>query len=1639
MDLSGPKPPNHTDGESERQTLTFDGNGPWSVPLSTPDDSEALHNACKCTRGCFFDEALLQSATNVLAGVVPRGSVFFPDKYFERKKRKLRPNALQWYTIFSLSPCCELVNAYGRIPPPEYIRRRHERHKAEMKLTEPINLRKYDLSPVRVKSLLIMRIMDYYRFEKYGVGNKLLIHFTLPLEFETRLHYELTFTPGRCGMVGNAHIELSISGDAEKISLIKRKYEKNAGQKGHRKEILEKSINKIASFLEWVEKEDSLESKITPIKWDGHFMDGSDFLLCISKLDRNVLYRHFRCDAFEVISTCSIKVLEDQPISAIIKEDSGRHQLLNEIERWSTKTIQCHNSLDSNLFIKELPNKGGLTYYCLIEVVKTDVARIYSVQLHFFEQVDTQERLDMKQALKAIIKRQTNLQVAPRPISKLVTCRSWASIRDKSKSLTSRHAEAMHLNEKWELPKDPDLLHLLIRRRTLSGDFWFLDGDETHAVFGKFVKEDGLKYLVQYRIQIKSLGVQVDIFMDYKRGEICAAPDRFFKIHETVMKRDKECGEALQSRRNLLNLFDSSSQGHHSVKGDTECLLSYSTIKSSRRLRFFLLSSGEENNLLEKIVTSGVPFLVESRDIEVKELDSLRQESIAGMTLGTWFCLSRYGSNSLGFLHLPAMELEQFDEYNTSSFCYREVTFFTIHINDLYHTRDENDGDNEDEEFEDDDDDDKISLPNDLECQGFIAFEDSLVAAHQQQYSFAAYLALCLGPKEVASCFMPSDFQNVLAPCTEKMIMIDVEIDFSSDSAQSKLNHLINEMLHPVAGESNYYFFHGDEVYSKGYIGRLGSQGSFVLDIERGTQTGQRHSTSGINIKEAKGKDIIDRNKSTMKLLPPLFVSFTLNGIPWRLDAPVEMKSTASLLCAFITVFKDDSDTIPEIHQHVARKLNDLLESFVAEQKLDFFYFEEAYLNQNVDTIKKCLCIAQSPKNCQIQIQFDFQNPNSNVSSSSLLCEQLLNQTRIPVTKVDDYECFVTDVKVKGWCYMHLKPQNDSDRVVQITVYHPEGNAEEIANELSGLVQETCHLVNQIFLLKELKRTKKVSNLLIPMPTESPQTSICDHGPRCATSHAIYECSLRFMKEFEVEQCSASEAIGALTSMHFFNNIKISNITKPFFVYLDERQDEHMDEYSDRIFYMTFETSHNGINFLVYGLQCHDVSEGISEDLVRIIQEKIVEISIKKICNWAKDLDSKVKNDDPQITFLRSFASNPNYQSETPDGSAEEIYMLPSAVYDPIMVFFFFMQNIIGSTYFKVLSYDLNEEKYSNSNDSEGLFWFDNREFSLLYNTYFPYSDLPYQKENTITEAGKEFFKLAGKGVAIIELTLLDSAKRPVEKARFVPEGDQTFLVPIESLRLEKDVDGGPKHSTSNYLSVRIINTTLKLDGLHRWIELTFNQALVAWATEKHIRSVRLGKFKSNILRSGNSNKLAFKLQELFCGLPELTSCCLSLNSLPHPAIGMFEEVGPFKASRLCQLTRDVLESLTNQRQRIIEKKGIKTLRICNENKHAFFDIFNDQRAVDRPTDSPQYIAVYGLCGDTEKHNDKETMLFREVSYLSDDEESSFSSLLRVRQLIRNKDPYRHNFMRRLVLIVIVSKTSLTVLTYNLYNKGKDM
>lgn len=110
---------------SKTNFLTFDPGSSSSFPLYLSDDSESLFGVCQASGGAFFDSELLNEASHILAGKVPDRSSIAADSFFAFKRRALRPNAVQWYTLFSLSPLSPCLHpSWGKLAPPTYIRDR---------------------------------------------------------------------------------------------------------------------------------------------------------------------------------------------------------------------------------------------------------------------------------------------------------------------------------------------------------------------------------------------------------------------------------------------------------------------------------------------------------------------------------------------------------------------------------------------------------------------------------------------------------------------------------------------------------------------------------------------------------------------------------------------------------------------------------------------------------------------------------------------------------------------------------------------------------------------------------------------------------------------------------------------------------------------------------------------------------------------------------------------------------------------------------------------------------------------------------------------------------------------------------------------------------------------------------------------------------------------------------------------------------------------------------------------------------------------------------------------------------------------------------------------------------------------------
>ena len=207
------------------------------------------------------------------------------------------------------------------------------------------------------------------------------------------------------------------------------------------------------------------------------------------------------------------------------------------------------------------------------------------------------------------------------------------------------------------------------------------------------------------------------------------------------------------------------------------------------------------------------------------------------------------------------------------------------------------------------------------------------------------------------------------------------------------------------------------------------------------------------------------------------------------------------------------------------------------------------------------------------------------------------------------------------------------------------------------------------------------------------------------------------------------------------------------------------------------------------------------------------------------------------VDFVKSFEHKWRKLGHEVSSLEGEFYEFPLAVYDPVLVLLYFRQNISGSTFFnlwQLSSTDRSQREYELDVSTNATFEssagasckLDHRDFSLCYNATRFQLDPEFQAVSTLTDKGKDFSREAGTGMALIELKLLDP-KCPFSTITDavvgqIPGQEFDALKLLESLRLKKisrlEVMNTSSCTTLSRLSVRIYNTTLKVEAVYRWI-----------------------------------------------------------------------------------------------------------------------------------------------------------------------------------------------------------------------------
>ena len=424
LDLSSPFRQRRSDDKPLHAMQSMMQEDPGAdFPLAMSDDREALYHICRTTGGCFWDKTLLEEASKTRVGQVPSDSPLAVDQYLGKLVRKhqphmVRPNAVQWYTLFSLSPLSPTFYAnWGQLPPPAYLRQRlnasslpepmgtrsesqgglppqsntvlsdHRRSSHgqisgqetpfvskesfdsrslfpdQRKSQVRVQFSTYFINPVRILGLLMMRVKEGYRAIRYGQSthdpDKVSIIFHLPLELGTSLYYEASYRslPGHHHMVGHAHIKIELSGELSFVQIVKTDFLQHRAAGQRRPVTLAQQVSaKLGRLLRSIRREDLLQSYLSPVKWSDQLLKpDSPFIRRLGTLTKHQKVKHFRYDEFDCVCVGKMPYAQEAGfLDAFQDADNGEEDLLEAISMWSTRQVQSGHRERALCFVRKL-------------------------------------------------------------------------------------------------------------------------------------------------------------------------------------------------------------------------------------------------------------------------------------------------------------------------------------------------------------------------------------------------------------------------------------------------------------------------------------------------------------------------------------------------------------------------------------------------------------------------------------------------------------------------------------------------------------------------------------------------------------------------------------------------------------------------------------------------------------------------------------------------------------------------------------------------------------------------------------------------------------------------------------------------------------------------------------------------------------------------------------------------------------------------------------------------------------------------------------------------------------------------------------------------------------------------------------
>jgi hypothetical protein len=745
-DGGGPDDDDGLSAAADIPWVVLDGSAPRTHRRGAVTPGEALLRLCHRTGGAYWNAAGLQAGATTRAGQVPPDSIFSSDVYFSFRRHAIQPNAIQWYTLFTLSPLSPRVQeGWGTAPDP---RRRTvtgeewpptERRSSFVlpslrptvsvgspEASSPVRRRSvpegtstvvtatfcnYIVNPIPIQEIIMMRVKEGYCVKQYGQNmmdsDRWSIQFTLPVDMGISVIYELSYKslsgPDSNGAMGFAHIKIELSGDSAWIALLKQDFlihaDSSAGAPRPCTWVQEIS-GKICRYLRGIRQEDLLQSYLSPPKWSDQLSSPTTpFLRRLATLSSTQRRQHFTALKVDCVGVGHLPWEDDGFLSEFRDTDDGSQQLRQAIQDWADQTI-----LEGHRYVKQTPAEGGVAGYVVVSVVSSPWAsRLFTVVLETCNSISAQSRQRIWVSLKSMLQTLKAVQVLPKQFCNFLVPVNMNRRGSTDVSYSQIVLESHQNHATWDLVKDVELAPLLMKRRKEIGQFLLLESDNASGFFARLFENEASTSgsdenpgnMAQYHFSILEDKVVVDFYMECESGIFFPfrqlqlqeeKPSMFHRLVRSLKRRDQECGHALKCRTALLEAF---SNGDRSLNTQ---LISSRYLSSIQRLlgyaskvvlRLRFFQFGHDDANVTLYGLTRDSLLSQSFGPKVAELPIPSAELVAGnLDDGLWFIVE-YDKYTSSFVHFSNSNKSQVSHNDGNASTYRELNLYTFSISDV--------------------------------------------------------------------------------------------------------------------------------------------------------------------------------------------------------------------------------------------------------------------------------------------------------------------------------------------------------------------------------------------------------------------------------------------------------------------------------------------------------------------------------------------------------------------------------------------------------------------------------------------------------------------------------------------------------------------------------------------------------------------------------------------------------------------------------------------------------------------------------------------------------------------------------------------------------------------------------------------